>query len=231
MTAVVETSPLPTRTRRGVWLSVASSVLFMAMVLLLFLNRFLLPTHLTAEQLSNDAVRVLQEPRPLVLGNLQNQLGEPVTPAFFQGHWSLLFFGFTHCPDICPTTLYELNRAIKQLPPQLAAKVQVTLVSVDPARDTSQVIADYVQQFNDGFTGITGEFVDLKLFANSVSVPFVKVPVTGPHAQHMGANAYQIDHGAQLVVVNPDGNYHAFFKAPIEGDVVAKQLPAIVNAY
>ena len=176
-------------------------------------------------------MRVLPEPRPIVLGELISHANQPVTSQFFAGKWSLVFFGFSHCPDICPTTLYELNRSLKQLPLNLSEQVQVTLVSVDPERDTASVLADYVSNFNRDFTAMTGEFDALKALATSVYVPFVKVANTGPHAEHMGGAGYQIDHGAQVVLINPDGNYHAFFKAPVKGDVVADQLPAIVAAF
>ncbi len=227
-------APTPRRNDRGILITVAMIVLFIAMVLLLFANRFFAPARLTPEQLSSDTLRVLNQPRPLALATnadaLINHEGSAVSLAFFKDKWSLVFFGFTHCPDICPTTLNELNLAIKQMPVQLADKVQVTLVSVDPARDSSEVIKHYVTQFNDDFTGITGDFVALKTFANSVSVPFFKVPNTGPHAEHMGEAAYQVDHGSQVVLINPEGNYHAFFKAPIKAEAIAQQLPAVVTA-
>lgn len=216
---------------RGVWLTVGLLVLFIAMVLALFLNRFFFAKSLTPEDLSNDTVRVLNQPRPLELGQLISQKNTPVTIDFFTGHWSLLFFGFTHCPDVCPTTLNELNLAIKQLPPNLARQVKATLVSVDPARDTPEVLANYVGLFNESFSGITGEFVDLKILANSVSVPFFKVANTNEHAAHMGEADYVIDHGAQIVLVNPDGQYHGFFKAPANATAIAKQLPMIIAAY
>ena len=233
MTASTETSytDTPRTNPKGVMITVLSLVLFIFLVLVLFANRFFAPANLTPAQLSNDHVRVLTEPRPLALGKLTNHLDEPVTAAFFSGKWSLVFFGFTHCPDICPTTLHELNIALKQLPPQLAAKVNVTLVSVDPTRDSAQVLKNYVTGFNESFTGITGEFVALKSLANSASVPFFKVPNTGPHAEHLGTASYQIDHGAQIVVVNPEGKYHAFFKAPIKAEHIAKNLPAVITAF
>jgi len=237
MNSTVETTHPVERNTRGIWLTVFGIVLFIFLVLLLFANRFFAPTQVTPQQLSSETLRVLDAPRPLVLGDLQNHLGTPVDVSYFQGQWNLVFFGFTHCPDICPTTLFELNKAIKELPPQQAQHVKVTLVSVDPARDTPEIMAQYVKQFNDGFNGITGEFMALKQLANSVSVPFFKVALDDPHAghsehaQHMGSANYQVDHGSQVVVVNPQGEYIAFFKAPVKGDDIAKQLPAVMLAY
>lgn len=233
----MNTIALEHRNTRGIWLTVFGLVLFITLVLLLFANRFFAPSRATPEQLSSESLTVLNHPRPLALGNLVNQDGEAVTPAYFEGRWNLIFFGFTHCPDICPTTLFELNKAIIQLPPMQAEKIQVTLVSVDPARDNSDVIKQYVRGFNQRFDGITGEFLSLKQLANSASVPFFKVPLHdhhgghNEHAEHMGNASYTVDHGSQVVVVNPRGEYHAFFKAPVKGVAVAKQLPAVMTAF
>ena len=229
-----ETVALPQKNTRGIWLTVFAALLFIALVLLLFANKFFAPSRLTPEQLTTDTLKVLQVPRPLAVGELQDQNANAIDASYFAGRWNLIFFGFTHCPDICPTTLFELNKAIKQLPPMQAEKIQITLVSVDPARDTSEQMQQYVRGFNPTFDGITGEFVALKQLANSVSVPFFKVPVDhshGEHAGHMGMANYQVDHGSQVVVVNPNGEYHAFFKAPVKGVDVARQMPRLMTAY
>lgn len=222
---------------RGIWLTVFGIALFTTMVMLLFTNRFLAPSRVTPAQLTSDTLVVLNTPRPIALGNLVDHNGTAVDASYFEGHWNLIFFGFTHCPDICPTTLFELNKAIKQLPPIQADKIKVALISVDPARDTSDILRPYVQSFNAGFDGITGEFVSLKQLANSVSVPFFKVPLDNAHAghsehaEHMGQASYTVDHGSQVVVVDPNGEFHAFFKAPVKGYEIAKQLPNVMTAF
>lgn len=215
---------------RGIWLTVFMIGLFITMVMVLFLQRFFTPNYITPEMLSNDSVRVLNQPRALALGELVSDSKAPVTTEFFQGQWTLAFFGFTHCPDICPMTLHEMNLAVKGLPDQLANETSVALISVDPARDTPEILRTYVQQFNDRFVGVTGDFIALKTFANSATVPFVKVPNTGPHAHHM-PNAYTIDHGSQVVLINPNGDYHAYFKAPVNAQAIIDNLPAIASAF
>ncbi len=230
----MDTAAVVQKNTRGIWFTVFGAVLFITLVLLLFANKFFAPSRATPEQLTSESLKVLQTPRPLALGELIDQDGTAITENYFTGRWNLIFFGFTHCPDICPTTLFELNKAIKQLPPIQAKKIQITLVSVDPARDTSAKLQQYVRGFNNSFDGITGEFLALKQLANSVSVPFFKVPVDhnhGAHAEHMGMANYQVDHGSQVVVVNPNGEYHAFFKAPVKGVDVARQMPRVIAAF
>ncbi|BFM04816.1 SCO family protein [Halioxenophilus aromaticivorans] len=230
----MDTVAVPQKNTRGIWFTVCGALLFIALVLLLFANKFFAPSRATPQQLTSDTLKVLQIPRPLALGELIDQNGEAISAAYFTGRWNLIFFGFTHCPDICPTTLFELNKAIKQLPPMQADKIQVTLISVDPARDTSEQLQQYVHGFNAKFDGITGEFLSLKKLANSVSVPFFKVPVDhnhGKHAEHMGMANYQVDHGSQVVVINPNGEYHAFFNAPVKGIEVARQIPGLMAAF
>ena len=126
----------------------------------------------------------------------------------FEGRWSLVFFGFTHCPDICPTTMAFLDGFVASLEEDEAADTQVVMVTVDPARDTVEQLAGYVPYFNPAFVGVTGEFLDVHRFATALNTPFRKVPGQG--------DDYQVDHSANVVLINPRGDYHGFFKAPLD---------------
>src|SRR5690606_16436330 len=119
--------------------------------------------------------------------------GDAFTRADLVGQWSLMFFGFTHCPDICPTTLAELDRLLKNLPADIAANTQVVLVSLDPARDTSEILSEYVGYFDFAFIGVTGDFLTLRRFANQVNVAFNKVTID---------DDYMVDHSANVVLIN-----------------------------
>ncbi len=119
-----------------------------------------------------------------------------------------MFFGYTHCPDICPTTLSFLNQFIKQLEGTEAQDTQVIMVTVDPARDTVDKMATYVPYFNPAFIGVTGDFLNIHRFATALNAPFRKV--TEPDGN------YLMEHGSSVVLINPRGDYHGFFRAPLD---------------
>ncbi|MCP4841297.1 MAG: SCO family protein, partial [Halieaceae bacterium] len=95
---------------------------------------------------------------------------------------------------------------------------QVVMVSVDPARDTVEQLATYVPFFNPTFTGVTGEFLDIHRFATALNTPFRKVAGSG--------DDYQVDHSANVVLINPKGDYHGFFKAPLDREKMMKTYRA-----
>lgn len=136
---------------------------------------------------------------------LLNQDGQVVTEATLRGHWSLLFFGYRYCPDVCPTTLAELNRTAKLLGD---ANVQVVLVSVDPERDSPAELKEYVKYFNPAFTAWTGPAAQLSQLASELHLFYAK-------QENPGA-PYLMDHSSQIVLINPQGEYVGLFTAPHE---------------
>ncbi|KUJ83055.1 SCO family protein [Microbulbifer flavimaris] len=194
--------------QRGILITVVVAVLFMVAVLAGFLNKMGQPRIITdSEMRANGAIK-LERPRILDDFSLLADSGEAFRTADFAGRWTLVFFGFTHCPDICPTTMSTLNSFYQTLDEETRADTDIVLVSVDPKRDTPEKLYDYVRYFNSDFTGITGEFMTLKRFANQLNVPFNKVPLEDGN--------YTVDHGSQVVLINPRGHYHAFFRAPLD---------------
>lgn len=194
--------------RRGIRLTVALLVLFMFAVLAGFIHKLQQPRVISDSELRANGAVKLERPRTLDNFELLADSGEPFYTREFSGRWTLVFFGFTHCPDICPTTLSTLNRFYQTLDQDTRADTDILLVSVDPKRDTPERLRDYVRRFNADFRGITGEFLDLKRFANQLNVPFNKVPLENGN--------YAVDHGSQAVLINPRGDYHGFFKAPLD---------------
>jgi protein SCO1/2 len=140
--------------------------------------------------------------------NLTDHHGKPFGRDRFEGGWSLVFFGFTYCPDICPTTMAFLNTFMTELQGTEAQDTQVVMVSVDPARDTVEQLAGYVPFFNKDFIGVTGEFLDIHRLATALNTPFRKVPGQDEN--------YLVDHSANVVLINPRGDYHGFFKTPLD---------------
>lgn len=194
--------------KRGIVITVGLMVLFMLAVLAGFLHKMGQPRVITdAELRANGAIK-LERPRILDEFELLADTGEHFTTTQLAGRWTLVFFGFTHCPDVCPATLSTLNNFYQTLDEDTRKDTNILLVSVDPQRDHPEQLHDYVRYFNPDFAGVTGEFLNLKRFANQLNVPFNKVPLEDGN--------YTVDHGSQVVLINPRGHYHAFFKAPLD---------------
>lgn len=196
------------RQRRGIKLTIACVVVFMGVVVAGFVHRIGLPRAMSDAEMKANGTYILDTPRDIGEFSLLDHRGEAFTPARLEGHWTLLFFGFTFCPDICPTTMSFLNEFVGQLEGTEAEDTRVVMVSVDPARDTPEQLAQYVPYFNPEFVGVTGEFLDLFRFATALNTPFRKVPGQG--------DDYLVDHSANVVLINPRGDYHGFFKAPLD---------------
>ncbi len=146
--------------------------------------------------------------------SLYNQDAATIQNEALEGHWTLLFFGYTFCPDVCPTTLAELN--------QVAAKVkndafQVVLVSVDPERDTSAKLKDYIHYFNPKFQAWSGELSQVESLARQLHIFFQKQPYQ---------DSYLMDHSSQIVLINPQGQYEGFFTAPLS----VKDMALLINS-
>ncbi len=177
---------------------------FIALVLGLFFSAYLTNRgQLTEAQYRELGYFRFDEPRVIAPFHLTNESGDAVGLDSLKGQWSLLFFGFTYCPDICPTTMGVLNRAVERLD----TDPQVVLVSVDPERDSPEKLSVYLSAFNPVFKGYTGDFDEIVRFATGVNVAFGKVP--GPEP-----GTYTVDHSVSIVVVDPDGHYAGFIKAP-----------------
>jgi len=198
------------------------TVLILLGVMVLFVGGFVLrvtlPQEMSTTELKANGLYLHETPRSLGLFQLVNQKGEAFVPGSLQGRWSLLFFGFTYCPDVCPTTMAFLDNFVAGLDEDERLDTQVVMVSVDPARDTVEQLAEYVPFFNPTFIGVTGEFLDIHRFATALNTPFRKVAGSG--------DDYQVDHSANVVLINPKGDYHGFFKAPLDREKMMKTYRA-----
>jgi protein SCO1/2 len=194
---------------RNIKLTVLGLLVFIAIVVGGFVNKISQPRVMTASELKINGAYMFETPRALPAFELTDHHGQAFTLDNFRGKWTLVFFGFTHCPDICPTTMALLSQFMEKLdglPEQV--DTQVVMVTVDPARDNVELLASYVPYFNADFIGVTGEFLDIHRFATSLNTPFRKVPGQGEN--------YQVDHSANVVLINPRGDYQGFFKAPLD---------------
>ena len=194
---------------RNIRLTVLGLLIFIGIVVAGFVNKISQPRVLSESALRLNGAYMFETPRELPPFELVDHHGQPFDKARLQGKWTLVFFGFTHCPDICPTTMSLLSQLMEKLdglPEQ--ADTQVVMVTVDPARDDVAQLSTYVPYFNPDFIGVTGEFMDIHRFATALNTPFRKVPGQGEN--------YQVDHAANVVLINPRGDYHGFFKAPLD---------------
>lgn len=129
---------------------------------------------------------------------LVDQKGEPITEQAFRGQPTALFFGFTHCPEVCPTTLYELDGWLKALGPEADA-VRGYFVSVDPERDDPETLDRYVSNVSDRITGITGDPDKVAAMAKAFSIYVKKVPLEG--------GDYTMDHTASILLLGRRGDF------------------------
>lgn len=190
-------------------LTIAALSLFMLVLVAGFVHRMMTPAIFSKAKMETYGGVFFDKPRIFRDPVLVGQDGKPVNKQFFQGKWTLVFFGFTYCPDICPTTLGILNKFYGELQKAGdAEQVQVVMVSVDPARDTPEKLREYTAYFNPAFTGVTGEHMELIKFAGDLNSGFTKVPLDG--------GEYLMEHSGNIVVINPRGDYHGFFKPPFD---------------
>ena len=194
---------------RNIKLTVVGLLVLIALIVGGFVKQISQPRVMTKSELKLNGAFMFDTPRAIPAFSLVDHSGEPFTGETLKGHWTLVFFGFTYCPDICPTTMAFLSRFVGELEglPEYT-DTRVVMVSVDPARDTTERLAEYVPYFNPSFTGVTGEFLDIHRFATALNTPFRKVPGRDEN--------YLVDHSANVVLINPRGDYHGFFKAPLD---------------
>ena len=150
-----------------------------------------------------EAVVVYPQPESLSEFTLTDTQQQPFTKQSLQGHWSLLFVGYTYCPDICPTTLSDLARIYPELT-AITEQVQVIFISADPKRDTPERLKEYTGYFNSNFIAVTADHEALMPAVQQLGL------IYGVYERD--ADHYLIDHSAAIALVNPKGELHATFR-------------------
>ena len=177
-------------------------------------------TIVTPAQLRNDALFVYDSPITLDEFSLTNQDEEVFTNESLQGRWSLIFFGYTYCPDICPITLASIKQFYDLLKDSGdTADVQVIMVSVDPERDTSEVLGNYVRYFNPDFIGATGDYTDVYRMARNMNLTF--------NYTRIDDDNYLVNHNGEVMLIDPLGNNVGFLKPPYEPQKMLDNFQAI----
>lgn len=135
--------------------------------------------------------------------------------------WSLLFFGYTHCPDVCPLTLHQLAQANKELADKLDSTPNIIMVSVDPDRDTSEILQKYVRSFGENVSGVTGKNEELDKLTSQLGIFYNA-------NKHEGEN-YSVNHSAAVILINKNAEFHAVFSAPHSIEHFVSDLPLILK--
>lgn len=164
---------------------------------------------------------VLSHPRALSDFELVDDRLRPFTLEQLKNHWSFVFFGFSHCPTLCPTTMSEMAKVFNELPKNTKYPPQMIFITVDPARDTPEVLHRYVAQFNPDFIGVTGDEATLAKLRKELGIlAMAKAP-----DQVKGEDTF--DHSATVILLDPNGDFHAVFSAPHSVESIVKDYQAI----
>ncbi|MEE4664747.1 SCO family protein [Pseudomonas alliivorans] len=207
-----------TRTQKTVFILVAVVALIMGLTI----NRVLSgkgPGDQTA--LIDAGVILLPQSRSLPSLSMSDQNGAPVAMDELKGKWTLVFFGYTYCPDICPTTLAQLRDIRTKLPQEAVDNMRVVLVSVDPDRDTPQQLKQYLGYFDPRYIGLTAPVADIQKLASALSIPFIPADTSKP--------GYTVDHSGNLALIGPDGRQRGFIRSPLNAQKLVAQLPVLLE--
>lgn len=208
--------------KKGIWLTIATIAAVITLFMGMFFYKITSPRILSNEQLQANRAFEFDAPRIIQKFELIDKDGNPFTIEQLKGSWSLIYFGFTHCPDVCPTTLSQLSKVMGYLDPEVREKTQVIMVGVDYERDTPEKLDEYVRYFDEDFIGLAGDFHQIMAATRNFNVAFNKVPL---------GDDYTVDHTGHLALVNPDGHYHGFFRPPFELSALKLTFESIVYSY
>ncbi len=170
------------------------------------------------------ATSLYSSPRAFPDFVLTDQHGENFTNQDLKENWNFIFFGFTHCPDVCPLTLSTIDKTIDNLVSNRNISTRGVFISVDPQRDTPEKLNGYVNHFNQEIVGLTGSNEQLKALTQSIGVVY-----TSPNKNTK--QDYTIDHSAQIFLVAPNGNLVAVFSTPHEFNTISEDFVILQSYY
>jgi len=172
--------------------------------------------------LPDQVMTLLPDPKPLTAFAFADHENRVFDLSHLKGKWSFLFFGYTHCPDVCPTTLATLARAHESMAksPAGAKDVQFVFISVDPNRDTAGKLRQYVTYFDTSFLGVTGDDAQLAKLAGQLGAVY-QLAITP------GMENYPVYHTAAVFLVDPRARYHAVFAPPLDAEGISKRFEVL----
>ena len=202
--------PLDPLTRRRIHRTAALALALIVAFVTAFFWKVTQPRALSESAMAANGLILFSTPREVRPFTLTDHHGQPFTHENLQGKWTMLFPGFTHCPDICPTTMAQLGQMWEYLDAPPRQDLQVAMLSVDPARDTLDKLRQYVPYFNPNFIGLTGDLAAIANLAAQLNVAFDIINPDNAPAD------YEVAHSANIVLLNPQGHYQGFFKPPFD---------------
>lgn len=164
-----------------------------------------------------EHARMTDPPWPIESFELVDQTGAPISLDHFDGRWTVLFSGFTHCPDICPATLGILKAAQNGL--DRPGRLQTVFVTVDPERDTPERLAEYLAWFDEDWTGVTGDRAELDRLLDSLQMAHVRVPT--------GNGEYTMDHATAVALIDPQARMVAYWRPPLDAAELHEDLKGL----
>lgn len=172
--------------------------------------------------LPDGAMTLFPDPKSLTAFALTDDKSRVFDLASLKGKWSFLFFGFTHCPDVCPTTLAVLARARENIAKHAvgAEQIQFVFISVDPNRDSASKLRQYVQYFDATFLGVTGDNAQISNLAGQLGAAY-RVAITP------GIENYPVYHSTAVFLVDPRARYHAVFASPDDAEAISKRFKVV----
>ena len=186
----------------------------------------------TIIELREIGATIYPEARTLEPFSLIDEAGKSFTNANLEGQWTMLFFGFASCPDICPITMAELKKLYEQIEDSsIKNNLTIAMISVDPRRDTPEIMGSYVNKFNEEFIGVTGAFNEIAAMADQFFIAYSE-----PQHQHGGdANIdaesnYLIGHSGHIAMINPAGEFHSVLRPPHRAKDINRAVTEIIES-
>lgn len=196
-------------------------IAIVAVIAGMLLSRAIMERVARTETATLQSGTLLEPPRPLPIFSLIDERGESIGNDALRGNWTFMFFGFTHCPDVCPMTLRllaQVQQSLSDLEPE--ERPSITLISVDPKRDTPEQLAKYVSFFGADIRGITGSPTDIEHFTRQIGVPVAITPI---------GDSYTVDHSGAIFLIDPTGSIRALFSPPHTAATLADDYRRIVE--
>ena len=208
--------------KRNLIPTVVICLIIMSISLSLFVNKVVTPKNMTTEDYKELGVYLKDPPRTLDGFKLVDTHKSPFLPQDFSGSWNVVFFGFTYCPDICPITMHQLGKVETRFQEKEIKKIKFYFVTVDPDRDSIDIIKKYLSNFSENFVGLTGTLDQIYKFSTQVNSPFDPVS----NSQY---SSYSVTHSGNIVLINPEGLFAGLFKAPHDEEKILKVLNELLK--
>ena len=202
-------------------------ILFMALVLFLFVNKLTTPRYLSAPELLVNGLYVFPEPKSFSEFTLLTSPNSPITQDNLMGKWTLVYFGFTRCPNECPVAMSLIKNLYNTLDNKnfnLSDK-QTLLITIDPENDSPKMVDDYAKAFHAGFIGARGERPMLLSLATQLNVMVVEPPKN--HSHH--SIDHLENHSNNILLIDPQGKYFGFFRAPFDEEKFLLTYQSVVT--